>query len=80
MGHSERITRAIYPGSFDPVTKGHNDLIERATELFDELTVAVAFSKDKKTLFSPRGTRSADQGNHCSPAYCQRCWVCRVAD
>ena len=52
MDHSERITRAIYPGSFDPVTKGHNDLIERATELFDELTVAVAFSKDKKTLFS----------------------------
>ena len=45
-------TRAIYPGSFDPVTKGHIDLIERATNLFDEVIVAVADSKGKKTLFS----------------------------
>ena len=45
-------TRAIYPGSFDPVTKGHIDLIERATNLFDEVVVAVADSKGKKTLFS----------------------------
>ena len=47
-----RITRAIYPGSFDPVTKGHSDLILRATHLFDELTVAVADSIGKKTLFT----------------------------
>lgn len=48
----KRITRAIYPGSFDPVTKGHSDLIRRATHLFDELTVAVADSIGKKTLFT----------------------------
>ncbi len=47
-----RITRAIYPGSFDPVTKGHTDLIRRATDLFDETTVAVADSANKKTLFT----------------------------
>ena len=52
MGNSQRATRAIYPGSFDPVTKGHIDLMERAVGLFDELIVAVADSKDKKTLFT----------------------------
>ena len=52
MGNSQRVTRAIYPGSFDPVTKGHIDLMERAVGLFDELIVAVADSKDKRTLFT----------------------------
>ncbi|MGC3991011.1 MAG: pantetheine-phosphate adenylyltransferase [Chthoniobacteraceae bacterium] len=45
--------RAIYPGSFDPVTNGHLDVIERASRLFDELTVAVAFNEAKTTLFTP---------------------------
>jgi len=46
--------RAIYPGSFDPVTNGHLDVIQRASRLFDELIVAVAFNdqKQKSTLFS----------------------------
>ena len=44
--------KAIYPGSFDPVTFGHLDLIERALNLFDELIVAVASNPSKKTLFS----------------------------
>jgi pantetheine-phosphate adenylyltransferase len=44
--------RAIYPGSFDPITKGHLDVIERAAHLFDELVVAVAFNDQKKSLFS----------------------------
>lgn len=52
MGRSRQVTRAIYPGSFDPVTKGHIDLIERANDLFDELIVAVADSQAKQTLFS----------------------------
>jgi pantetheine-phosphate adenylyltransferase len=45
---------AIYPGSFDPVTNGHVDVIQRAVTLFDELIVAVAFNdeKHKSTLFS----------------------------
>lgn len=43
---------ALYPGTFDPITKGHFDLIERALELFDEVIVAVAISEDKKPMFS----------------------------
>ena len=44
--------RAIYPGSFDPVTDGHLDVIRRASTLFDEVVVAVAFNDSKKPLFS----------------------------
>jgi pantetheine-phosphate adenylyltransferase len=43
---------AIYPGSFDPVTNGHVDVIERARKLFDEVVVAVAFNDQKQPLFS----------------------------
>ena len=45
---------AIYPGSFDPVTNGHLDVIQRAGTLFDKLIIAVAFNdqKHKSTLFS----------------------------
>lgn len=43
---------AIYPGSFDPVTYGHLDIIERASRLFDELIVAVAVNPAKRPLFS----------------------------
>ncbi len=44
--------RAIYPGSFDPVTNGHLDVIQRAATLFDEVIVAVAFNEQKKSLFT----------------------------
>jgi pantetheine-phosphate adenylyltransferase len=44
--------KAIYTGSFDPVTFGHLDLIERALNLFDELIVVVASNPSKKTLFT----------------------------
>ena len=43
--------RAIYPGSFDPVTNGHLDVIERARKLFDEVIVAVADNDEKQPLF-----------------------------
>jgi len=43
---------AIYPGSFDPVTYGHIDLIKRAREIFSEVIVAVAHNPHKKPLFS----------------------------
>jgi len=43
---------AIYPGSFDPVTYGHIDLIKRAQEIFQEVIVAVAHNPHKKPLFS----------------------------
>lgn len=44
--------RAIYPGSFDPVTNGHLDVIERARKLFDEVIVAVAHNDEKQPLFT----------------------------
>ena len=43
---------AIYPGSFDPLTNGHLDVIERATKLFDRVIVAVATSESKHPLFT----------------------------
>jgi pantetheine-phosphate adenylyltransferase len=43
---------ALYPGSFDPVTRGHLDLVERALPLFDRLTVAVAINSSKSTTFT----------------------------
>jgi len=44
--------KAIYPGSFDPLTNGHLDVIERATKLFDRVIVAVASNESKKPLFT----------------------------
>ena len=44
--------RAIYPGSFDPVTNGHLDVIERAAKLFDEVIVAVAINSQKQPQFT----------------------------
>ena len=44
--------RAIYPGSFDPVTFGHLDIIHRASQLFDSLIVAVAHNEAKHPLFA----------------------------
>ncbi len=46
------VTRAIYPGSFDPLTLGHIDIIHRARQLFDSLIVAVAQNEAKRPLFS----------------------------
>lgn len=45
-------TRVIYPGTFDPVTNGHLDIIQRAAIMFDEIIIAVAASPSKNTLFS----------------------------
>jgi pantetheine-phosphate adenylyltransferase len=46
------MTTAIFPGTFDPITIGHTDLIQRASKLFDELIVAVADNQNKNSLFS----------------------------
>ncbi len=43
---------AIYPGSFDPITNGHLDVLQRATKLFDRVIVAVAKSESKQPLFT----------------------------
>ncbi|MDQ3254413.1 MAG: pantetheine-phosphate adenylyltransferase [Acidobacteriota bacterium] len=44
--------RAIYPGSFDPVTNGHLEIIERGCKLFDELIIGILVNHDKKALFT----------------------------
>ena len=51
MGREMRTT-ALYPGTFDPVTNGHLDIIARAGTIFDEVIVAIAQSTDKKPMFS----------------------------
>ncbi|TKJ39633.1 MAG: pantetheine-phosphate adenylyltransferase [Planctomycetes bacterium B3_Pla] len=50
---TDKHVRAIFPGSFDPLTNGHLDVIERGIKLFDELVVAVGRSPVKNQLFSP---------------------------
>ena len=44
--------RAVFPGTFDPITLGHLDIINRAIPLFDELIIAIGVNADKKTMFS----------------------------
>ena len=46
------MTRAIYPGSFDPVTLGHMDIIRRASRVVDELVIGVLINRDKNPLFT----------------------------
>lgn len=50
---TKKCVRAIFPGSFDPITNGHLDVIERGMKLFDELIIAVGRSPVKNQLFSP---------------------------
>jgi len=56
MGRIEMNTmkRAIYPGTFDPVTVGHLDIMKRACSMFDEVVVAVAMSASKNPMFTPK--------------------------
>jgi pantetheine-phosphate adenylyltransferase len=46
------VKKAVYPGTFDPITRGHEDLVRRAARLFDRMIVAVADSRSKKPFFS----------------------------
>lgn len=46
--------RAIYPGTFDPITNGHIDILKRGTEIFDKVFLAIAEDTGKDTLFSPQ--------------------------
>ena len=46
------MTKAVYPGTFDPLTNGHEDLVRRASLLFDEVVVGVADSRGKRPFFS----------------------------
>lgn len=49
---TDKFTKAIYPGTFDPITVGHIDIIQRAYRMFDEIVIAVADSQAKKPMFS----------------------------
>ena len=46
------MTVAVYPGTFDPLTRGHEDLVRRASNIFDELIVGVASSRSKHPFFT----------------------------
>jgi pantetheine-phosphate adenylyltransferase len=46
------MTKAVYPGTFDPITKGHVDVVRRAAKIFDPLTAAVGVNPAKRSLFS----------------------------
>ena len=46
------MNKAVYPGTFDPITRGHEDLVRRAARLFDHVVVAVADSRGKRPFFS----------------------------
>lgn len=50
----KKVLRAIFPGTFDPITNGHLDVINRSIKLFDELIIAVGTSPVKNTLFTPQ--------------------------
>jgi len=46
------LKRALFPGSFDPITLGHHDIIKRALDLFDEIVVAIGVNGDKNYMFT----------------------------
>jgi pantetheine-phosphate adenylyltransferase len=52
MGDESKVRRVVCPGSFDPVTNGHLDIIERAARLYDEVVVAVFVNRSKSGLFT----------------------------
>ena len=52
MGTEKVVRRAVCPGSFDPVTNGHLDIIGRSAQLYDELTVAIFVNQSKSSLFA----------------------------
>ncbi len=57
------IRKAVYPGSFDPITLGHVDIISRISHLFDQVTVLVARSSQKQSLFTPEERRDLAQAS-----------------
>ena len=61
-------TRVIYPGTFDPITNGHVDLVNRAAKMFDEVVVAIAMGHHKNPVFSldERVQRAKDSLRHLS--------------
>ncbi len=58
---------AVYPGTFDPVTNGHLDIIRRAAEIFDKVIVAVLINKNKKPIFT--ASQRLDHLKHCTKQF-----------
>ncbi len=58
---------AVYPGTFDPVTNGHLDIIRRAAEIFDKVIVAVLINKNKKPIFTAK--QRLDHLKHCTKQF-----------
>ncbi len=50
---TQRVKKAIYPGSFDPITNGHLDILDRSLQLFSEIVIVVAGTGHKSPLFTP---------------------------
>ena len=71
--------RAIYPGSFDPVTFGHLDIITRSSKIVDELIIGVLMNKAKTPLFSVKG--SDKRSRQCESSAFRRaaCRICKTA-
>ena len=72
---------AVYPGSFDPITNGHVDIIRRSLQVFDEVIVAVAFNPDKDSAwFTPEERVAmiretfAGEGDRVEPMPSPACW------
>ena len=63
-----QLVTAIYPGSFDPITNGHLDLIERGSKIFDHLVVAILVNPEKQPLFSieERAEMLREVTHHCT--------------
>lgn len=53
---------AVYPGTFDPITNGHLDVIERASRIFDQVIVLIAVNSSKTPLFSPEERKQMAEG------------------
>lgn len=58
--------RAIYPGTFDPITNGHIDIVTRATQMFDHVILAIAASPSKTDVYSGRACGAGTAGNRAS--------------
>ncbi|MEW6321148.1 MAG: pantetheine-phosphate adenylyltransferase [Acidobacteriota bacterium] len=91
MTNSATSRLAVYPGSFDPLTNGHVDIIERGSHLFDEIVVAVLVNVEKAPLFSVdervgiirevfrhRGNVRVDTFDGLLVEYCERVGACAI--
>ena len=72
--------KAVYPGTFDPITRGHEDLVRRAARLFDEVIVAVADSRTKQPFFSLEERVEMALRSAGGLPQCAGDWIFRAAD